>query len=289
MYIYIYYISIYIYIYFLIYIYIYIYIYCTHLYTDFGDGGKNSHDALGPKPKLLRLRERRLHQNLNSGSLRVNGLTVLQFIAPNISVCFHFWSKTIRINPGFTSCISSILPDCSLRGRPIFSWFFHRQGSLFSFWIDCLRAKPQNCWLMSENHLSISQETKNWWKGSACRFPDHTLEDGQAESTLLSSLFPLPKSRCHANHLPSGETTKKPWLHIDSGLSSLSEVSVPFYIDDLIPKPNISTAFLAGRGAAVLQTSLRTLLQTTPTRLRRLPIAPSPRKNERSSRFAIAP
>ena len=69
------------------YTYVYIYIYICTLVLGMGEKQQR---YSGPQTKAIAVARAPLHQNLNSGSLRVNGLTVLQFIAPNISVCLHF-------------------------------------------------------------------------------------------------------------------------------------------------------------------------------------------------------
>jgi hypothetical protein len=155
--------------------------------------------------------------------------------------------------------------------------------------------------------LSSSQETKNWWKGSACRFPDHTLKgDGQQVAESLRELLSCPSSFlsqiiCQAAKLRKSPASCRLWPHqsIRSQCFYMTWTPSPAYPpilscqsqhqQTLIQNCEEPTAFLAvGRGATLFQTSFRWGLCCKQHQQDCEDCPSHPHLNKRSSRFAIA-
>ena len=141
----------------------------------------------GPQAKAMAVARAPLHQNLNSGSLRVNGLTpscntkVLIFRTWDAKLLSFFDSKKPTYIPLILSLAKWSL--LFLDPRPHFQ-------QVFQFW-SCQDVNPGG-W----------QETKSRWKDWAYRFQDHT----SAGTDEMSE-----NSTCNKNPWKISLTLSLPW------------------------------------------------------------------------------
>ena len=124
----------------------------------------------GAQAKATAVARAPLHQNLNSGSFRVNGLKV---------ICSNSWHDTVKHQE---CCILStlILTEAGLYSVDSFTGkvVSSVSGSTASQRIfqcrSCKMLQTKFVFSSSFGAKRSWQETKSWWKGSACRFQDHT-------------------------------------------------------------------------------------------------------------------